>query len=267
MAVVTSNLVVEYVGKLAKNGTAPGNNTDPTGTWDAIVGGSGYDGTLSNYGYTTATGWAGDGTSGDPYRLENNGTTTTSAVVGCGNTGFASGWSAITLEAWVRVPATLSGTFPRIIDKSGTSSTGFAVYLQSSSGTIIVKFKSSGSTLYDSGPSATDLRNSTRHLVVTYDDADDYLRAYVDASAAVPVLRTGGGTVEVGTEALVIGNRSGTNDRPMDGGIATVRIYSVALSASQVAENFNSGITASSIDGAAATLDRSFLLARGIGIG
>lgn len=56
---------------LAKAGSLPGNNVDPTETWDEVEGG---DGTLHGFAYTTASGWDGDGTNGDPYRLVFDGT-------------------------------------------------------------------------------------------------------------------------------------------------------------------------------------------------
>jgi hypothetical protein len=73
--------------------------------------------------------------------------------------------------------------------------------------------------------------------------------------------------VQVGSDTACIGNRSYDYARAWDGWISTVRFYNKQLSASEIADNYNAGVTASSVDGAAATLDRSFLLARGIGIG
>jgi len=69
---VVAGSVLHLKAELAKTGTLPGNNGDPTATWDDLAATG--DGTLHGFAYTTASGWDGDGTIGDPYRLVFDGT-------------------------------------------------------------------------------------------------------------------------------------------------------------------------------------------------
>lgn len=63
MGIVTDGLVAHYRGAKAKLGTAPGNNSDPTSTWDDLTGG--HDGALSGYTWATTRGWIGAASDSD----------------------------------------------------------------------------------------------------------------------------------------------------------------------------------------------------------
>ena len=60
--------VLDLRAYLARNGTTPGNNDDPTAEWHDVSGNANH-GTLTGFAGTTASGWAGTGTLADPYRL------------------------------------------------------------------------------------------------------------------------------------------------------------------------------------------------------
>jgi hypothetical protein len=271
MALITDGLIAEFFGGLANGGTAPPTTpTSPT-TWDCLTT-STYDGVLTNFPapLTSSEGWVGDGTTGSPYALQvRSGASGADNGVAIGNsTALLSGLSAFSIDTWFNAPASVASTNPRIVDKSA-SSLGFSVYLSNSSGYIAVQFKASGASFVDTNfGMGTDCRGATHYICTTYSDADDTLHLYLDGSANHwTAAVTGGGTVQVGSDTACIGNRSYDYARAWDGWISTVRFYNKQLSASEIADNYNAGVTASSVDGAAATLDRSFLLARGIGIG
>jgi hypothetical protein len=236
MAIVTDGLVAHYRASKAKNGTAPGNNTDPTGTWDDLL--ESHDGSLSTFAYTSSSGWVGDGSAGSLYALQFDGS---NDIVNCGGAGDWNTPSALTLEGWVYIPASNGSSYPRIVDKCDGSSNGFSLYIQGSSANIGTKTKV-GSTVYDQTFTATALSVGWHHVVMTYDDADDYLRAYVDGSAYGNAIKTGGGTITTSSVALCIGNRASDSARPWYGAIAAVRVYNRALSSSEVSQNYNEGV-------------------------
>ena len=77
-SVTATGLVAEWWGHFAKSATLPGNNVDPTVTWRDNTG-SGYDGTLTDVGTTTASGWGqGTGLPETPTASSSMGRTTTS---------------------------------------------------------------------------------------------------------------------------------------------------------------------------------------------
>jgi hypothetical protein len=249
MAVTTHSLVAEWVGKLAKTGTLPGNNADPTGTWDDAMGS--HDGTLSTFAYTTASGWKGAGSAGDPYALQFDGA---SDIVGCGGVGDFNVWTALTMEAWVYVPASNGASYPRIIDKNDNSGYGFALYLHGVNGTLGTKIMIGG-TLYDGVPASatTNMQASPGwyHVAMTYVSTDGYLRFYVNGATEGNPWATVSGSINTSVVNLCLGNREVDSARPWYGAIATVRIYSDALSAAEVLANYNAGILAASTDAAA----------------
>ena len=240
MAVVTTNLTHEWIAKEAKLGFSPGNNTDPTSAW--IDNKGSLDASLSGFAYNTASGWVGTGTTGDPYALQYDGS---NDIVNCGGMIDFNSLSAFTIEAWAYVPASNGASYPRIVSKDDTgTTTGFAFYMSSSAelGAKVMV----GSTMWDgnfAGAAATVTTSAWNHLVLTFDSADSYLRAYQD-TVACTAESTAAGNVVTSTAPFCIGNRYADLARPWFGAIATVRFYSVALTSTQITQNYNAGITA-----------------------
>jgi Concanavalin A-like lectin/glucanases superfamily len=65
---ITAGLVMAYGASKASGGTLPGNNVDPTTSWEDLAGGN-QDLTLTNIGFVANDGWEGSGTNGDECRL------------------------------------------------------------------------------------------------------------------------------------------------------------------------------------------------------
>lgn len=240
MGIVTSGLVAEWVGKLAKNGTAPGNNTDPTGTWTDIVGS--VDGTLNAADYTTTDGWVGDGTSGDPYAWHSKGFTET----GQGYVTFATNQSPWTngtfsCELWIYFTTTNAADNQSILDNL-TGNTGYRIYVPTNQTGLTVRWGDGTTNQYDAF-SGTMSDGSWNHLVITYDgDADVHKRYLNNGTAASTSSRT------YSPNTTVAPKWSSSPSAGFHGSIATVRLYNTVLSATDVSTNYTAGKTASSLD-------------------
>jgi hypothetical protein len=241
MAVVTANLVAEWVGKLAKTGTLPGNNADPTSTWDDLKGV--HDATVSNTStWTTARGWAGDGTAGDPYRLVNNGTNMTATPTDNADLNSAS----FSVEAWVNLIGTVANTQSifNCRGDDGTAKKGYALIF-----TTNQNFASLGignGTAYTYVASAGSLLTGFHHVVFTYDGS--YVTPYINGSAQAATAYS--------TFVPKTGSQLGLLISPsaydrLNGAVPTVRVYSSALSSAEVSANYAAGVTAASTDAAA----------------
>jgi len=235
VSVATTGLVAEYVAALAVNGTSQGvNSPTPTGTWYDHTG-NGDTGTLQTFAYTTSSGWAGSGTTGDPYRLQFDGG---SDYVSLPDLGITEG-SAWSFEAWFK--CTNSGTVTLVGegDDSGTARTTLLV-----SGTVL-----GNGSVNDAGGSGVPYGTVVvtgggwHHGVATYDGTNLYI--YTDGgdqqSAAGP-----GGTFTSTHTYIGVRAFNGSADRYFTDGIATIRIYNRCLSAAEVAANYNAGVLAAS---------------------
>jgi hypothetical protein len=127
-----TNLIASWDASFA---TLSGNglNASPTGTlYNLTSGGVTYDGTLSNFGYTTATGWTGDNTATvssaatGPYRLAFDGTND-KVSLGTGLNSLSSNF----IDLWIR-PTSVSSLGAVILDNSDVSNKGLKL-LQSKS--------------------------------------------------------------------------------------------------------------------------------------
>ena len=231
--IVSDSLVFHFLAANAKNGTAPGNNSDPTSTLDDLTGAR--DLTTHNYGWTTSSGWAGAGSEADPYRLV------------CDGDGDYSSGSALaipgnfTIEAWLN--AVGSANYQGVLScyngggPSG-SDPGWALYL--SVGKPRVEMCDGSSHYVDSGGAgfgAPDVRGDglAHHYAIVYDGA--HLHAYVDGEITdTPVNATYGSGSPTGD--LYLGYCwAGV----LSAGIMAARVYAKALSAAEVAQNYGQG--------------------------
>ena len=237
MAITTTGLVSEWVAKLAKNGTAPGNNTDPTGTWDDLMGLN--DGTLTGFVYGTTNGWEGAGTSGDPYCLKGTGAAPYE-YVNCG-TGASTNLSTVSMEAWV---ATTNTNNMVLMGKSHTASYYMSTYVSTTSR---VAFWTSNTSIEGALADASMHNGNFHHVVVTYGAGSSCI--YVDGTKiAGPTARTAPGDSSAIALHLC---HAPSNDTEFIGKIATARLYNIALSQAQVTANYDAGVLASSIDATA----------------
>jgi len=266
IGVVTTGLVAEYVGKLAKNGTAPGNNTDPTSTWDDLK--ETFDSTASaGYAWTTSSGWKGAGSAADPYRLQHD---LTDAYTDPGFWNVVSDKS-FSFEAWIETPAALVTT-QVIMSEGQTASTTAA--------STLLRLVTTGSALYpslavydDSNVSAlvqssgTTLSASTLyHIIGVCDVAAGYGYLYVGGSiiSAATVSIASLGTLATASKSC-IGARYRGSSTPatfLGGAVATARVYNVALTSAEVAQNYAAGVLG--VATAAAASDRTCLIQFGI---
>jgi len=259
--VVSAGLVAEYVGKWAKVGSAPGNNSDPTSTWDDLTGVN--DGTAGTFAWNdTTSGWDGDGSVADPYRLLMNGDGTDNVrsavevVKNAGTTGF-------TFEAWMRVPED-NTTWPNPqcavcqIDVGGTYQVAYIGFSGSSypNKAILYYRPRDGSGV--TAQQAITVGSGIHHIVGTLQTGSGNMKVYVDGSNSGATNGTANTPTANDSYNLGIGGMyAGSWSYPYKGEVATARVYARPLTASEVAQNYAAGPTAAS------TQDLSSLIAFG----
>ena len=209
---------------------------DGTGTSAADASGGGLTGTLTN-GATWGTGRnAGalllDGVNdfvelGNPARLQLTG--------------------SMTVSAWVN-----SAAFPRddaaIVSKRTSSKTGYQLDTTVDRGPRTIGFKltnSSGGTMFRYG--ATTLQANTWYFVTgVYDAATSALHVYLNGQLDDgTLLGTVTATQQNSTANVNIGRRPGSNSFNLNGRIDDVRIYSRALSQTEIQADMNAPIATS----------------------
>lgn len=221
---------------------APGNNTDPTSTWQDLVGGNG--GTLSTgFAYTAASGWVGSGTISDPYGLKFDDVDTT---VDCGDffadTDYAG--LAVTLETWFSCPTSASESNVIVCLGRSTNATGapsVALYTNTArhlSGMV----RNDADVITTQSSGTTDDDGTTHHAVITASGGT--MRVYLDGAE----LGTGMNfTGQFTFDKLLIGART---SNPMalyyNGVVCAQRAYSRALTLAEIQQNYAAGITATS---------------------
>lgn len=240
MGIVTANLVRELVGKLAKTGTAPGNNADPTTTWAAVVGAAativGAPTTWADaHGWQTAAPY-GMGSSDYVGQFSWDGGATTYA-----------GTKSTTYELWVKYANdTFGGTVFAETPNGGQSqmlhlTTDGSGYIQVG---LWDDTLAGGSVVY-----AADLSGSTYHHVVITLDAS-YMTLYVDNVSRGTPLAMPAGTITF-NQLDIHGERYGSTSWTKQNGpltIAAFRIYNAALTTGQIGQNYAAGVDAASSD-------------------
>lgn len=240
MAIVTSGLVAEWVGRL----NSYPSYSSSTLSWVDLVGS--HDGTLTGFAdpMTADSGWVGDGSESTPYGLHIDGATSPyDDIVDCGGAGDWNTPSAISIEAWVLADAhDATVHYPRILDKRDATN-GFAVYRATSNDALGVNF-TVGGTGYDTASGLGTIGTGLKHVVVTYDDDTNYIYGYINGSSGGAGVSTGGGTINTSTANLCLGNRSSDKLRTWMGALYTVRIYNRALTGSEISQNYAAGVLA-----------------------
>ena len=234
---VTPGAVLELHAARANGGTGPGINSPPTTTW-TDTSGNGNGGTLHNFAYTAASGWAGTGAAGDPYRLVEDGI---DDYVGLPFLN-ATGGKVFSLEAWVYTPASAPGNYIFAVGEMGPTVTTYPLAtlgVQNASGRAFIYYRDSAShTIYTYGPGTVNICDAgLHHLVATSDGTTVYV--WMDGvrgiSGTPPSVATVMNASRVGEGA--------NNQYPWLGSIAAARIYPFSLTAAQVAQNYAAGPT------------------------
>lgn len=152
------------------------------------------------------------------------------------NLNGAKSTDALSLCAWVN-PSQVSGGYNIV-----SSYEGGGAGLHISSGNIYFQIYSGG---YINVSGGSVLTNTWYHVVGTYDNSK--LRIYINGELKGEVAKTGSITYHSGTPWSIGVNPSGTGDggEHFYGKLSDVRIYSTALSASDIKELYN---TSASID-------------------
>ena len=152
------------------------------------------------------------------------------------NLNGAKSTDALSLCAWVN-PSQVSGGYNIV-----SSYEGGGAGLHISSGNIYFQIYSGG---YINVSGGSVLTNTWYHVVGTYDNSK--LRIYINGELKGEVAKTGNITYHSGTPWSIGVNPSGTGDggEHFYGKLSDVRIYSTALSASDIKELYN---TSASVD-------------------
>jgi hypothetical protein len=178
----------------------------------------------ANHGIISAATWTTGGRYGKGLSFGPN------ALVTIGDSGSLHLASGLTLEAWV-YPTALSGWMNLIYKDDGNS--GVSYVLQGSSGANPVpSFGLSASPANLRAPSALPL-NAWSHVAGTYDGVT--MRLYVNGVEVANQAQTG--ALALATGPLTIGGNAGGEN--WTGLIDEVRIYSRALSASEILADLN----------------------------
>jgi len=233
---VTPGAVLELNAAKAANGTSPGINSPLTTTW-TDTSGNGNNGTLTNFTGTTSSGWAGTGTSGDPYRVVFADIGDKVAITSVPNLQLGNG--NFTIEVWPIFPFTsdfrgvfigqgFDGTGPAgswTLHQSGTTQYTAGCYFSSGLGT----------TAYYSDFSA--LSSGVHQLVVTRSN-----RTYQKYSDGAMNGSSTTSSVD-GNLNLTTPIQLGVSGWGLSGAVVIARIYPFALSSVQVQANYNAGPT------------------------
>jgi hypothetical protein len=238
MAVTTDGLVREYIGAYAAGGTDPGNNAGPTSVWKDLTGGSDITITRCAYSATSPTypdGWAGDGSSGDPYCLCRDGFGTsngTYAAMGAQPACLAAGGSTWTVELWFKSAVGAAGNLTFVWCRSGV--TGMAVFQSGGANTIEARVGDGAAEAY---PNAGGDCTSWQHLtfVSTGTTVAAYLGHTISATGNLGCVYSGYSVAPEIFPSAVAAHSWGAR-------LATLRIYSKALSHAEIDANDAAGI-------------------------
>jgi hypothetical protein len=191
-----------------------------SGTTVHDASGNSHTGTLQG-----GTSWATSGKYGKA--LSFNGT---NAYVNIPNSSLLQLRTAMTLEAWVN-PTKLTGVWRDVIYKGNDN---YYLEADSTSGKPATRATTGGSLLGTSSPAV----NTWTHLTGTYDGAT--LRFYVNGVQVSSRAQTG--AITISTNALQIGGDS-IYGQYFSGIVDEVRVYSRALSATEIQHDMNTAIT------------------------
>ncbi len=180
--------------------------------------------TLSNFsGCGSSSGFNGDGTASNPYRLTFDGT---DDIVTFSDSGFPSGSAARTYSSWFATSYT--GADQYLFDYGNIGTGRFLIALESGTGRLIAG--QGGSEIHST---QTNLSNGSWHnLVVTFDGSNYAI--YIDGVA------DSSGTTTINTNLLQGSVGAATNNLVfLNGSIPNTMLYNRSISSSEVTQNCN----------------------------
>jgi len=238
MGIVQGNLSLYLEAALANGGVGPGLNSPLTTTFKDLSG-LGNNGTLTNFGFTTASGWAGSGTSADPYRLVFDGTNDYVAVP----TLHACDDKVFTYEAWFMRSGAPSATGDVVGEANSASSNTYPyarIYIGTDGKPHLIVVDANVASVNIGGP-ASVCDGAPHHVVGTGDGT--YARLYVDGALVAGPTALPPGSMATGWTTVGVSRQSSVPyyNYYLSGGLAVARIYDRTLSDAEVATNRAAG--------------------------
>ncbi|MEZ4750230.1 MAG: LamG-like jellyroll fold domain-containing protein [Bdellovibrionota bacterium] len=244
-ATVTSGLVYQLDAAKYDGTTFPATGCASL-TWTELI--SAFTGTLTGFsGCGSTSGWNGDGTSSDPYRLILDGTDDRVAL-GTGTIGTAvNGAGAVTVDLWVRYTSLESGKYDNNLLYVSIDGTKAGLWINfrgdgANSGKILIAGRSQTSDSFLEKSGTTTFSSGTWiHLAGVFNIGSDELNLGYDGSLETPSsVSFGAATYTQGTatagDSLTYYNAA--NDY-LNGEIAYLGVYNRELTESELSQNCN----------------------------
>jgi hypothetical protein len=238
--VVSAGLVAEYVGAWAKNGNAPGNNSDPTSTWQDLA--RSHHGALTGFSYTGTDGWKGAGTVSNPFALVSD---RTGGRVSC--TGAADlRSSTFSVEVWMNLTALDAANNQVVVDNCAddVANGGWWVYFAANYAYPTLGYRNGlGGYGYLNVQSGVDFRSGVHQAVWTCNGSN--LISYKDGNYGTTDTAQGYTPRSANVNLSLMALTSAVY--PFNGTLAVVRTYNRALTAAEVTQNYAAGPCAASL--------------------
>ncbi len=234
-SVVTDNLVLSLDAATAQGGTNfPGTGCGLTSWFDLSP--TANNGSLQNfYSCGSNSGWNGDGTPADPYRLSFNRNNSNKVFLSYNNAYNFSPATSFSLAAWIRY-STTAPWYTGIISRQ-TTSTYYQLVLVDDK--ISFQDTGTGSVTWDDMRGTTRLNDNQWHYVtLTADKNSQKISLYVDGRLENQKISSEVSYAISNTNGVFIG-AARENNIFFNGDIATATIYNTALSQGQITQNCN----------------------------
>jgi len=230
-----AGLILDLYAAKADLGSSPGSNSDSTnrGTWTDLSGNNLNFG-LSNFAYTTSSGWTGSNTSGDPDRLEFDGVDDNANKAYTATLDLAT----LTVDMWFYPRAfTTSG---RIMTTSSSWTNMWGIIFLDTLGNIRLGTGSNvvGQCLETSTPPLT--ANQLTHLRAQFSTSVTDLKVWINNSP-VTLISAGAGVSQAAGSMRISAKADASNYGK--NGVISTRIYNRLLSDSEGTQNYNAGVT------------------------
>ncbi|AHC19033.1 DNRLRE domain-containing protein [Paenibacillus sp. FSL M7-0802] len=223
-------LVLSLHASLANQGLEVGSNLKPTSQWHDLSG-KGNHGILNGFNFTTDDVWVGRNTLTNPYALFLNGT---SNYIRCSSTNIAKPIFSFTFEVWIYYIGgnTILSSGGQLNDTQGIS------VRFNDMGELELQLATSNRKAY------TNLgrlpKNEWYHIAGSYDDLTGNLSAFLNG-APQGIVRAEAAEHHKLPSNLFIGRDSADNSKWLRGYIPIIRMYDVALTMDEIAENYLAG--------------------------
>ncbi|MFA5388029.1 MAG: LamG-like jellyroll fold domain-containing protein [Candidatus Paceibacterota bacterium] len=232
---VTPGALLEFHAARAHLGISPGHNESAeTQLFDTS--GNARHGTLTNCGFTTASGYGGAGSILDPYHLATDG-----ANDRVDTAAFAQASGEWTIEAWVRYDGgDISTNTRHLITHGATGVDGFRIYVSTDNTTLTARCIRAGAAQSVNLTGTPLTVGAWRHIAFVCSNAGATGTWYLDGAAQAPVALTDPMLPPTSRVFRLANYDTGTN-YAWPGKFAAVRYYAYCLTAPQVTANYAAG--------------------------